>query len=147
MSFFNVLIKASVAVLASLPICGSAQTYRVNCGVDANGVRTFMDVYEYDYVTIKPTFPGGDDHLLSFVNKTRVYPAEAYRHGVQGRVMCSFIVNTDGSVSNLRVIRGVEPSLNAEAIRILSKMPAWNPGKMDGHAVPVRVIYPVSFRK
>lgn len=106
-----------------------------------------MEVFEYDYVSDKPSFPGGDRNLMTFINATREYPREAYRKGIQGRVTCSFVVNVDGSVSHISVLRGVEPTLNKEAIRILSKMPDWIPGKHDGHVVPVRVVWSVPFRR
>lgn len=144
----NILLKfLSAACAALIPALAPAQTCRVNCGVNSEGVQTFMEVYEYDYVEVKPTFPGGDEKLLGFVNHTRVYPEKAYRQGVRGRVMCSFVILADGSVSNVRVLRGVEPTLNAEAVRILEAMPQWNPGKIEGKPVPVRMIYPIPFRK
>lgn len=124
----------------------NAQTYRIG-GVDARGVRTYIEVYEYDYVNQKPTFPGGDAKMVSFINETREYPAKAYHDGVEGRVTCSFIVNADGSISHVRVLRRVEPSLDQEAVRILKQMPPWVPGRHEGRPVPVRVIYAVAFRK
>jgi len=124
-----------------------AQTCRVNAGTSAGGVRSYIEVYEYDFVTEKPTFPGGDYLLLPYINETRVYPEAAYRRGIQGKVTCSFVVNTDGSISHISVLRGVEASLNKEAIRIISSMPAWVPGRLDGQAVPVRVVRSVPFRK
>lgn len=90
---------------------------------------------------------GGDGSLMKFINNTREYPKKAYEKGVQGRVTCSFVVNTDGSVNHITVIRGVEPSLNKEAIRVLSNMPEWEPGRLNGKAVPTRVIWSVPFRK
>lgn len=138
---------AAIACIAFSAADVFPQTCRVACGVTAGGRRTYMEVYEYDYVTVKPEFPGGSTGLLRFVNNTRQYPAEAYKKGVQGRVTCSFVVNTDGSVSHIQILKGVEASLNAEALRIFSKMPAWSPGFIGSHAVPVRVIYPVVFRK
>lgn len=95
----------------------------------------------------KPSFPGGDNLLLRYINKHRHYPKAAYKKGVQGRVTCAFIVNADGSISNVQVIKGVEASLNEEAVRIFRSMPAWNPGRINGQAVPVRVIRAVPFRK
>lgn len=124
-----------------------AQTCRVNCGTTAGGAIAYIEVYEYDYVMDKPTFPGGDSQLVRFINEHRTYPREAYRKGVQGRVTCSFVVNTDGSVSNIQVLKGVEKSLNEEAKRIFAKMPQWTPGRIDGVPVPVRVIWAVPFRK
>lgn len=123
-----------------------AQTCRINSGC-VNGIQSYIEVYEYDYVDRKPEFPGGDSQLVNFINKNRRYPTEAYRNGIQGRVMCSFVVNADGSVSNITVLKGVEQTLNREAIRIFSKMPSWKPGTINGKAVPVRVIWPVPFRR
>lgn len=124
-----------------------AQTCRVNAGSTANGERCYMEVYEYDFVNEKPCFPGGDRLLLTYINDTRVYPKEAYKKRVEGKVTCSFVVNSDGTISHVSVLRGVEPSLNQEAVRIISGMPTWTPGRHDGQAVPVRVIRSVSFRR
>lgn len=124
-----------------------AQTCRVNVGGAAPGCTNYIEVYEYDFVTDKPSFPGGDSELMKFINSTREYPKEAYDKGIQGRVTCSFVINTDGSVSHISVLRGVEPSLNREAIRVLSQMPEWQPGKMNGRVVPTRVVRSVPFRK
>ncbi|MDE6532724.1 MAG: energy transducer TonB [Muribaculaceae bacterium] len=125
----------------------SAQTCRVTSGVGADGKMTYKEVFEFDFVEEKPDFPGGRASMVAYINEHRRYPAEAYARGVEGRVTCSFVINTDGSVSNISVIRGVEPSLNREAVRLLSKMPAWKPGKISGQPVPVRVICYVPFRK
>lgn len=125
----------------------AAQTCRISSGFTADGHRTYKEVYEFDYVEEKPEFPGGGNHLVNFINKHRRYPAEAYALGIQGRVTCSFVVNPDGSISNISVIKGVEHSLNREAVRILAGMPAWIPGKIGGVTVPVRVICAVPFRK
>ncbi len=147
---FLLLIKpflALAAIIAASSINGHAQTYRVNIGTSNPGCVSYMEVYEYDYVTEKPCFPGGDSQLICFINSTRQYPEEAYSKGVQGRVTCSFVVNADGSISHVSVIRGVEASLNKEAVRIIASMPAWTPGKLEGKAVPTRVVRSVPFRK
>ncbi len=138
-----------MVVVMSLVFGGSAaaQTTMVACGTTPTGARMYMEVYEFDYVTEKPQFPGGEEKLISFINRTREYPEHAYRRNIQGRVMCSFIINTDGSVSNVGVLRGVEASLNNEARRILNLMPDWEPGRFNGRPVSVRVIYPITFRK
>ncbi len=125
----------------------AAQTYRIAAGVSPKGVKTYIEVYEYDYVSEKPDFPGGDPELTNYINSARRYPAEAYKKDIQGRVTCSFIVNVDGSVSHISVLKGVEPSLNDEAVRIISTMPDWHPGKQDGTTVPVRVVCSIPFRK
>ena len=109
--------------------------------------QSYMEVYEYDYVDIQPQFPGGERGLINFVNKTREYPYHAYKNHIEGRVLCSFIVGTNGKVSDVRVIRGAaDESLNREAIRVISKMPRWSVGKVGDHAVPVRVVLPIAFR-
>ena len=142
----------SLILLLGLGFCSQAfrsqaQTCRVNIGSSSEGTVNYIEVYEYDYVTEKPTFPGGDRNLITFINHNRQYPERAYKKGIQGRVTCSFIVNADGSVSHISVLRGVEASLNREAVRVFSKMPEWNPGKIDGKAVPTRVVWTVPFRK
>lgn len=143
----TILMTAGTALALLFPAHISAQTCRVNSGVSADGCMTYKVVYEFDYVEEKPVFPGGGPTMVAFINKQRRYPAEAYALGIEGRVTCSFVVNTDGKVSNITVLKGVEPSLNREAVRILSKMPPWTPGKIEGNTVPVRVICSIPFRK
>ena len=135
------------ALSALLPQMASAQTCRVNCGMHRDGYAEYRTVYEFDDVEVKPEFPGGGSKLVNYINGQRRYPTDAYARGVEGRVMCSFVVNPDGSVSDVTVLKGVESSLNREAVRILSEMPDWNPGKINGERVPVRVICAVPYRK
>lgn len=125
----------------------ASQTVRVNIGSSAPGTTNYIEVYEYDFVSEKPCFPGGDSELMKFINDNRSYPREAYEKGIQGRVTCSFVINTDGSVSHISVLKGVEASLNREAIRVLSQMPEWQPGKHKGQTVPTRVVWAVPFRR
>lgn len=136
-------------VLISAEASLSAQTVRVRRSVSIDGVthQEYFEVYEYDYVWEKPSFPGGDVKLLQFINANRKYPEAAYKAGIQGRVVCSFVVNVNGSISDVQVFKGVEPSLNREAQRIFRIMPPWTPGRLDGIPVPVRVIRAVPFRK
>lgn len=135
------------AFCASVVLPATAQTYRVSAGVSADGRKTYREVFEYDYVSEKPVFPDGESGLVAFINAHRAYPPEAYRRGIEGRVICSFVVNADGAVSHLHIVKGVESSLNDEALRILSLMPPWTPGRLEGRPVPVRVICTVPFRK
>ncbi len=105
-----------------------------------------MEAYTYDSVDEQPHFPGGDGAMTKFINRERQYPHEAYAAGIQGRVLCSFIVNPDGSISNAEVLRGEHESLNKEALRIISRMPKWVAGKIGDVAVPVYCILPIPFR-
>ena len=144
--FKKTFLPMLVGLSLSAPLTAASQTVYVRCS-DACVHSTYREVYEYDFVDEKPTFPGGDTMLLRYINRTRQYPKRAYRKGIQGRVTLSFVVNADGSVSAVAVLRGVEKSLNTEAARIISDMPHWSPGRIDGKAVPVRVIQTVVFRK
>ena len=93
-----------------------------------------------------PEFPGGELALRTFIGKAIVYPTVAQENGIQGKVFVTFVVNKDGSVSNAKIARGVDPSLDAEALRVVATLPKWKPGKQRG--VPVRVSYtvPISFK-
>lgn len=85
--------------------------------------------------------------MMRFINTERRYPRQAYADAIEGRVLCSFVVEADGSLSHLTVLRGVEESLNAEALRIISKMPAWDPGLIGTEKVAVYCILPIPFRR
>lgn len=95
----------------------------------------------------KPSFMGGDANAFSkWVNERLVYPEIAKENGVQGRVTLQFTVNTDGTVSNVKVLRGVDPSLDKEAVRVVSMSPKWTPGKQRDRAVKVTYTFPVIFQ-
>jgi TonB family protein len=93
-----------------------------------------------------PEFPGGNGAMMKFISDTIRYPVEAQQKGIQGRVICNFVVMKDGSISDPQVVRGVDPLLDAEALRVLKLMPDWKPGKQRGQAVNVRFTLPVVFR-
>lgn len=95
----------------------------------------------YDVVEEMPQFPGGPVALMEYLKKSIRYPADARENAIQGRVLCSFVIEPDGSTSNIKVNRSVYPSLDKEAIRIISSMPSWIPGRTNG--TPVRVNYVV----
>ncbi len=84
--------------------------------------------------------------MLNYISETREYPYEAYKNKVEGRVFCTFIINTDGSVSNISIMRGAEDEqLNREALRVISMMPKWKAGKVNNKPVPVRCYLPIAF--
>ena len=100
----------------------------------------------YDVVEQMPSFPGGISGLRTYLNQNIRYPAEAQENCVQGRVVVSFVVEKDGHISDVTVLRSVEPSLDKEAVRVIRNMPRWSPGKQGGEPVRVRYNVPVSFR-
>ena len=98
----------------------------------------------FQLVEEKPSFQGGDANQFSkWVNQRLVYPEIAKENGVQGRVTLQFTVEKDGSVTKVKVLRGVDPSLNKEAVRVVSMSPKWKPGKQRDRAVPVTYTFPV----
>jgi protein TonB len=93
-----------------------------------------------------PSFPGGDQALLQFIADALKYPEAAVANGIQGRVTVRFVVASDGTVRKAEVLRGVDPLLDQEALRVISTMPKWKPGKQNGTAVPVWFFVPVNFK-
>ena len=101
----------------------------------------------FQLVEEKPSFQGGDANQFSkWVNQRLVYPEIAKENGVQGRVTLQFTVEKDGSVTKVKVLRGVDPSLDKEAVRVVSQSPKWKPGKPRARAVPVTYTFPVIFQ-
>lgn len=100
----------------------------------------------FTVVEVMPEFPGGQGALLQFLAKSIKYPVIAQQNGIQGRVTCSFVVGKDGVIRNIEVIRGVDPSLDLEATRVISMMPKWKPGMQKGKEVNVKYTVPVTFR-
>ena len=101
----------------------------------------------FQLVEEKPSFQGGDANQFSkWVNSRLVYPEIAKENGVQGRVTLQFTVEKDGTVTKVKVLRGVDPSLDKEAVRVVSQSPKWKPGKQRDRAVPVTYTFPVIFQ-
>ena len=100
----------------------------------------------FDVVEQMPSFPGGPSALMQFLSSNIKYPVVAEENGVQGRVVCTFVVERDGSITDVRVIKSVDPSLDKEAVRVVKSMPKWIPGKQNGSAVRVKYTVPVTFR-
>ena len=99
----------------------------------------------YDQVEEMPEFPGGMPAMIEFLQTNIKYPKDAIKQEVGGRVMVMFVVETDGSISNVRVARKVFPSLDKEAVRVVKAMPKWKPGKEKGRLVRVNYTLPVVF--
>ena len=100
----------------------------------------------FDVVEQMPSFPGGAGALMQYLSSNIKYPVVAEENGVQGRVVCTFVVEKDGSITDVRVIKPVDPSLDKEAVRVVKGMPRWIPGKQNGSAVRVKYTVPVTFR-
>lgn len=98
-------------------------------------------------VETMPEFPGGQQALFKYLSENVKYPVIAQENGIQGRVICQFVVNKDGAIVDVEVVRsGGDPSLDKEAMRVIKSMPKWNPGKQRGKAVRVKYTVPVNFR-
>lgn len=93
-----------------------------------------------------PMFPGGDGALMGYLRDNIHYPTVAAENGVQGRVVVGFVVERDGSITDVNILRSVDPSLDREAMRVVKSMPKWTPGKQNGSAVRVKYQVPVTFR-
>ena len=93
-----------------------------------------------------PEFPGGQEALNRFLVRNIKYPLLAQENGIQGRVVCQFVVNSDGSIVDISVVRGVEESLDKEAIRVIKSMPKWTPGRQCGKSLRVKYTLPIRFK-
>lgn len=100
----------------------------------------------FDVVEQMPSFPGGPSALMKYLSENVRYPVVAQENGVQGRVVVSFVVEKDGHITDVKVVRSVDPSLDKEAARVVKSMPSWIPGKQNGSAVRVKYNVPVSFK-
>ena len=100
----------------------------------------------FDVVEVMPQFPGGQIAMMKYIMENMKYPEQAMKEGIQGRVTVRFIVEKDGRVSNVRLLRSVQPLLDKEAVRVVESMPKWTPGKHNGKPVRVRFNLPVMFK-
>ena len=100
----------------------------------------------FDVVEQMPQFPGGNAALFEYLSKHIKYPVIAEENGIEGRVIVTFVVERDGSITDVKVVKSVDPSLDKEAQRVVKSMPRWIPGKQNGSAVRVKYTVPVTFR-
>ena len=98
----------------------------------------------YEYVEEMPTYPGGMAAFMAFVQKNFKYPKGVEQEGIQGRIVCTLVINEDGSVSDVKVVKPVHPLFDAESIRVMESMPKWNPGRHEGKPVKVRYTLPIA---
>lgn len=100
----------------------------------------------FDVVEVMPQFPGGQIAMMKYIMENMKYPEQAMKEGIQGRVTVRFIVEKDGSISDVKPVLSVHPLLNKEAVRVVESMPKWTPGKQNGKPVRVRFNLPVMFK-
>lgn len=121
----------------------------VCCLMTANAQKTVVSQTNqkvFDTVEQMPEYPGGMQAMIEFLQANMKYPEDAAKQKVEGRVMVQFVVETDGSISDVHVAKQVFPSLDAEAIRVVQAMPKWTPGKEKGKVVRVKYNLPIVFR-
>ena len=100
----------------------------------------------FDVVEVMPQYPGGQIAMMKYIMENIKYPEQAMKEGIQGRVTVRFIVEKDGSISNVKPVLSVHPLLDKEAVRVVESMPKWSPGKQNGKPVRVRFNVPVMFK-
>lgn len=114
-------------------------------GVSAQSNTTSKSERVFDVVEEMPMFPGGNAALMDFLANNIKYPQVAEENGIQGRVVLTFTVEPDGSLTEVKVVRGVDIALDKEAIRVVKSMPKWIPGKVGGQPVAVKYTLPITF--
>ena len=119
------------------------QGYEIDYKI-VDGKLVFNEIF--NIVEKMPTYPGGSDKLMEYISENIKYPIEAREKGVQGRVVVGFVVEHDGSASNVKILRGIGSGCDEEALRVISSMPKWEPGKQRGKTVRVSYYLPVYFK-
>ena len=139
--------KVSISVFDVLNGSEDGEVLKAKQMLVTEPVKPKVEEYKvFEVVEQMPSFPGGDVALMQYLSKNIKYPPVAEEMGIQGRVICTFVVERDGSVSDIRIARSVDPSLDKEAIRVVSGMPRWIPGRQNGQMVRVKYTLPVTFR-
>jgi len=145
---WNVLVRKTIFTAPLLAACATVSAQdRYMVTFQSSYTETYVRAYVSDAVDVMPQYPGGETELINYINRERKYPRKAYRDGIEGRVQCSFIVAPDGTIHEVSVLKGVHPSLDREAVRIINNMPRWIPGAIAGESVPVYYMLTIPFRK
>ena len=142
----GVHMKADVQNLEEIVVVGYAPEEEKKQPVAKEEVKQQEEEVIFQVVEQMPEFPGGMGKAMKFLAKNIKYPVAAQQAKIEGRVIVQFVVGKDGSISDVHAVRSVSPELDAEAIRVVSMMPKWNPGKQRGKAVSVSYTMPIMFR-
>jgi len=138
--------KNGLILIVSKKKMGAATNKNLNnTGVVGNTDLQKKDKEVFIVVEQMPEFPGGDQAARKFIAQQIKYPMEALKGGINGKVVVTFVVNSNGKVENAKIARGIDPALDAEAIRVVNSMPDWKPGKQRGQAVDVAYTMPIEF--
>lgn len=133
-------------ILAKVGAQRTLMTYDIKFIPFSEGGRFVSDEKVFSVVEQMPEFPGGQAAFLKWLSDNIKYPAIAEENGIQGRVICTFVVERNGSITDVQVVRSIDPSLDKEAVRVLKIMPKWIPGRANGKTVRVKYTVPVTFR-
>ena len=150
------LILTSVALIVLLFSCGESEREEATSTANRNtesaetrakksASKTEFTGEVYEIVEQMPEYPGGLTALMNYLRANTRYPAAAQKAGIEGRVIVSFIVEPNGSVSNVKIVRSVDTNLDQEALRVVRQMPKWKPGTQNGVAMRVKYRLPITF--
>ena len=139
------LAHVSETEKTTLAVKSTTKTGKITA--ESSGPKKVFTGKVYDLVDEMPSFPGGPAELMKWLSSHVQYPAIAIDICIQGTVIVAFIVEPDGSVSNAKLVRSVDPSIDQEALRVVRQMPKWNPGKRAGIPVRVRCCLPIKFKQ
>jgi TonB family protein len=148
----EILVFITIALFAltffSLSVSGQKSTADKKgiTQTSEKGKAPVMKDGAYQVVDVMPVFPGGDEALLKYIGDSTRYPKEAKEKGIQGKVIARFMVNKDGSVSDVAILKGVNPLLDNEAIRVVKTLPRFTPGILKGKKVPVWYMVPITYK-
>ncbi len=142
-------VRAETYVPMYFKINKNRRTAKTN-SQGSSTAKTDLDIIAneeiFSIVDQMPQYPGGEKKLTEFLSNRIIYPSQALQNGIEGRILCSFIVAKDGTVSNIEVLQSPDPELSDEAVRVLSMMPKWNPGINNGEKVNVKCVLPIDFK-
>ena len=133
-------------ILIIIAICMSTGSISAQEGIKADTVKFNEPVFHIDSVDVKPEYPGGEMGSLKFIAKNLKYPVNLMKENVQGKVICGFIINKKGEVTDPFILKGAHPGLDNEALRVIRLMKKWKPGMLNGDTVNVITTLPINFR-